>query len=304
MTDAADSSRPRRILFSPKRVWTLAAATVTQLMRMKIMGFLLVFCGLVVAWGFILPTADPSQQLKQLKDWSFAALQVFSVVIAIAATALLLPRDLEDRTLYTILSKPVPRYEYLLGKLLGVMLLIGGGLLIMDLVLSLVLWIKQNMLIAEVTAVLKAQKMDVSEAIAQYETLLTKQGLTWNLHLGVVAIFLKASIISALALLISCFASSTLFTIVITLCVTIIGHGHQMMRDYFLQPYFGFGGAKIMAFVLAILSPDLGAFDVIENVISGELISLHAMSWMLGVTAMYMTGYAIVSYLLFVEKEL
>ena len=36
-----------------------------------------------------------------------------------------LPRDMEDRTLYTILSKPVPRFEYLIGKLLGVLLLIG-----------------------------------------------------------------------------------------------------------------------------------------------------------------------------------
>jgi len=44
------------------------------------------------------------------------------LVYSIAATALLLPRDVEDRTLYTILSKPVPRIEYLLGRLVGVLI--------------------------------------------------------------------------------------------------------------------------------------------------------------------------------------
>lgn len=304
MTEIREASKKRRIGFSPARVWTLATATVTQLLRMKILGFLLLFCALVVALGFVFPAADPSQQLKQLKDWSFAALQVFSVVIAIVATALLLPRDLEDRTLYTILSKPVPRYEYLLGKLLGVLLLIGSGLILMDIAFSAVLWVRQSILMAQITSALQQQGAENSDAAAQYKTMLAKQGLTWNLHLGVLAVFLKAAVISSLAMMISCFASSTLFTVIMTLCVTIVGHGHQLMRDYVFHPNFSRIGENVAATLLAILTPDLGAYDVVENLISGEVVSLRAMGSMLGVTALYLTGYAVVSHLLFVEKEL
>lgn len=287
--------------FSPARVWTLAMATVTQLLRMKILAFLLVFCVIVVAAGFAFPVMNPEQQLKLLKDVSFGALQVFSIVIGIVATALLLPRDLEDRTLYTILSKPVPRYEYLLGKLFGVLILIGSGLILMDIAFSGVLWLRQNLLLQQMIQALNVQR---PEDLAQLEQIVAKQGVTWNLHLGVLAVFLKSSVITALALMISCFASSTLFTVVITFCVTIVGHGQAMMRDYFLHGQVSSGIEKALSALLAILTPDLGAFDIVDNVINGELVTWDATGAMLGTAAMYIVGYAVVSHLLFVEKEL
>src|SRR5438105_4175108 len=109
MNRTSKDSVARYAAFSISRIWTLATNTVTQLVRMKILFFLLVFIAIVVAAAFAFPTQSPEQQLKLLKDVVFGALQIFSVVMAIAATALLLPRDVEDRTLYTILSKPVPR---------------------------------------------------------------------------------------------------------------------------------------------------------------------------------------------------
>jgi ABC-type Na+ efflux pump permease subunit len=287
--------------FSPGRIWTLATATVTQLMRMKMLAFLLVFCVIVVAAGFAFPVLNPEQQLKQLKDVSFGALQVFSIVIGIVATALLLPRDLEDRTLYTILSKPVPRYEYLLGKLLGVLLLIGGGLILMDMAFSLVLWLRQKLLLAQMIDAVNAKS---PEDIAQLDTYVAKQGLTWNMHLGVLAIFLKASVVSALALMVSCFASSTLFTVVISFCVVIIGHGQALMREFFLNGKVSEGMEKALSALLAILTPDLGLFDVVENVIQGEVVTWAATQVMLGSAALYILGYCVVSHLLFVEKEL
>ncbi len=290
--------------FSPARIWTLASATVTQLVRMKILAFLLVFCVIVVGAGFAFPVMNPEQQLKLLKDVSFGALQIFSIVIAIVATSLLLPRDLEDRTLYTILSKPVPRFEYLLGKLLGVLVLIGVGLILMDIAFSAVLWLRQTMVLAQSIGALKQEGVATPEAVAQLNEFVGKQGLTWNVHFGVLAIFLKASVIAALALMISCFASSTLFTVVITFCVTIIGHGQSLIREYFLQGHFSNVIEKLLSALLAIVTPDLGVFDVVDNVINGELVSSASIGLMLGTTALYLVGYSVVSHLLFVEKEL
>ncbi|MCX6856697.1 MAG: ABC transporter permease subunit [Verrucomicrobia bacterium] len=290
--------------FSPARIWTLASATVTQLVRMKIMAFLLVFCVIVVAAGFAFPVMNPEQQLKLLKDVSFGALQVFSVVIAIVSTALLLPRDLEDRTLYTILSKPVPRYEYLIGKLLGVLVLIGAGLILMDIAFSAVLWLRQNIVFAQALAALKQEGTATPETIAQLQEFVGRQGLTWNIHLGVLAIFLKASVIAALSLMISCFASSTLFTVVIALLTTIIGHGQGLIREYFLSEGMNQMMKKAGSALLAVITPDLGVFDVVDTIINGELVSAFSVGVMVGTAAMYVTGYAVVSHLLFVEKEL
>lgn len=299
---AAVSAPPVR--FSPRRVWTLAQATMTQLMRMKILPFLLLFCILVVVMGFGFSVINPEQQLSQLKTVSLAALQIFSIVIGVVSTALLLPKDLEDRTLYTILSKPVPRFDYLLGKLLGVLMLIASGLVIMDAVLSLILWMQQSSLFDAIVAQLHHDNQDTPEALAQMREIVAKQGLTWNLHWAVWAIFLKAAVVTTVALMLSCIASSTLFTIVITFCITIIGHGEAMIRDFVFQPYLGSTAKHIAMLVLAGICPDLAQFDIVDSVVNGEIVSWGAVLDMTGIAALYMTVYLCVTYLVFVEKEL
>lgn len=270
---------------------------------MKILVFLAVFSLIVVATGFAFPTMSPEQQLKLLKDVSLGALQLFSVVMAIAATALLLPRDLEDRTLYTILSKPVPRYEYLIGKLLGVLLLLAGGLFVMDIIFSGVVWLKQTLIIGQQVAALRAEQNDSPENIAAITSITSQYGLSWSLHAGVWSIFLKSAVIASLSLLISCFASSTLFTIVVSLGFTIAGHGQQLMRDWFLSSLSSFW-EKSISLVLTLICPDLGLFDLVEAAIRGDLIPLNHLANVTGIALLYIVGYTAVAHLFFVDKEL
>lgn len=293
-----------KVRFSPQRVWTLALATMTQLIRMKILAFLVVFCVLAVGAGFAFSVINPEQQLNLLKTVSLGALQIFSIVIGVVSTALLLPKDMEDRTLYTILSKPVPRFDYLLGKLLGVLMLIGGGLIVMDGVLSLILWLRQSILFDSYVANLKLEKMDTPEAVAQVREIVARQGLTWNLHWAVWAIFLKAAVVTTVALLLSCIASSTLFTIVITFCITIIGHGEALIREFFFTPNLSSTVSRGAMLVLAMICPDLAQFDIVDSVVNGEIVPWAAIYDMTGIAAIYLTAYLFVAHLLFVEKEL
>ena len=121
---------------------------------------------------------------------------------------------------------------------------------------------------------------------------------------GVLAIFLKAAVVAALALMISCFASTTLFTIVTTFCFTIVGHGQQMFRDYFFHGSLSAVGERVAGIVLALICPDLGVFDIVENVINGKSAAMGDLLNMTGMGALYVVGYMVVAHLLFVEKEL
>jgi ABC-type Na+ efflux pump permease subunit len=293
-----------KVRFSPRRVWTMAMATVTQLVRMKILAFLVIFCLLAVGAGFAFSVINPEQQLNLLKSVTLGALQIFSIVIGVVSTALLIPKDMEDRTLYTILSKPVPRFDYLLGKLLGVLLLIGGGLIVMDAVLSLILWLRQSMLFDDALARMRLEKMDTPETVAQMREIVARQGLTWNLHWAVWAIFLKATVVTTVALLLSCIASSTLFTIMITLCITIIGHGEALIREFFFQPNLSGWAGRAATLVLAAICPDLAQFDIVDSVVNGEIVPWSAVHDMTGIAALYVTVYLFATHLLFVEKEL
>jgi len=283
-----------------RRVWTMALATATQLMRMKIMAFAVLFCILVVATGFAASIINPEQQLGMIKSVSLGALQVFSLVIGIVSTALLLPKDLEDRTLYTILSKPVPRFEYLAGKLLGVLMLIAGGLIVLDGVLSLVIYFRQGQVLEATKHYLEMNNQNtqgLEEAVA-------RQGLTWDMHWAVWAIFLKAAVVTTVALLLSCIASSTLFTIVVSFCVVIIGHGEHLLREFFFHPHLSGMAERGAALVLSLVVPDLAQFDVVDGVVSGQIVSWGALADMTGIALLYVAGYLTMTHLVFVEKEL
>ncbi len=288
-----------------RRILALTGNTITQLLRMKLLPFLLAFCVIVVAAAFAFPVMSEGQQLKLLKDVSFGALQAFAVIIAITATALLIPKDMEDRTLYTILAKPVPRFDYVLGKYLGVITLIAMGLLVMDAVFSCVLYLRQQMVLKDAIAWhIQLQHGHADPAsVAALTADINAQGLTWPLHTAVWAIFLKSAVLAALALLVSCIASSTLFTIVTTFCFFVIGHGQTIFRDYF----FNGGITKLdylLASAMAILCPDLGLFDIVDPVLEGHYPSLSSMLSMTGLGTLYIVGYLTVTHLLFVEKEL
>src|SRR5207302_3960446 len=102
------------------RIFAIASNTLTDLTRQKVFYVLLIFALLLIGSSVFLARFSFQQEFQILKDISLGAMSIFSSLLAIVATARLIPQDVEDRTVYTILAKPVPRFEYLLGKLLGV----------------------------------------------------------------------------------------------------------------------------------------------------------------------------------------
>ena len=144
---------PRRKARTCSRILVIATHTFTQLARMKVFYFLAIFAVIAIASNFFdLPQHEGPESvganvLRSIKSWSLGAMTLFSVVLSVVATALLLPKDVEDRTLYTILAKPVPRIDYLAGKLLGVLLLVFVSLALMDVLMTAVLQIRTSMVV-------------------------------------------------------------------------------------------------------------------------------------------------------------
>jgi len=291
--------------FSPGRIWTIATNTFTQLLRMKILVFLAVFAVIVLVFAFFVPALlnRAEQQFSMLNNGSIGALQIISYVIAIAATALLIPRDMEDRTLYTILCKPVPRHEYLVGKLLGVILLLAAGLVVMDVIFCAVLWLKQSMLAHSYYAALQAEHKDTPENIAQVREFVSRFGPSWSLQAGLWCVFLKACVMTSMALLMSCIASSTLFTIIVSLCFAIVGHGEGLLRSFVLKS-LTVTWKKLFSFIIAILCPDLTLFDLVDAAVRGASIPIFYLAQITGFAVLYIVLYTAVAYLFFAEKEL
>ncbi len=301
----------RNGFFSPARISVIAGHTFTQLVRMKVFYFLLVFVMLMlVASFFDMPwsrvTEDSAEQeLIILKSTAMGAMAMFSALFAIAATALLIPKDLEDRTLYTILSKPVPRLDYLLGKLAGVLVLVAVSLLLMDALLSVILHLR--------TEELLAAEMEKGSSLGWPQPYLdirresiSQQGVTWDLQAGIAAIFLKAMVMASLALLISTFSSSTLFTIVIAVVIYFIGHFTADARNYWL--YSQKDGVseelKLLTQGVALVFPDFQPYNIIDATIEGKKIGQGILARLAVLTLFYTGIYSVLAWFPCRKKEL
>ncbi len=294
---------------SPGRIWALASSTFTQLVRMKVFYFLFIFSAAVIGAAMLFLDWSFEQELKILKDVSLGAMALFSGIFAIVGTALLIPKDIEDRTLYTILSKPVPRFEYLLGKLLGVIFLIGVSIIFMQILFCAVLYLRQGQILEQQINHIKyspplgSTPEDIPQLIEETRQLIAAQGVNWNLLNATFAIFLKACVMASVALLLSTFASSTLFTIVSALAIYIIGHFQALARDYFLTGAAE-GAGRVLAVLVAIIFPDFKAFDIVDDVVGGQIIPVAIMVKMAAFTAFYFVVYNLAAWYVFSDKEL
>lgn len=292
------------------RILVIATHAFTQLARMKVFYFLAIFAVLAIASNFFdLPQHEGPESvganvLHSIKSWSLGAMTLFSVVLSIVATALLLPKDVEDRTLYTILAKPVPRFDYLAGKLLGVLLLVFVSLAFMDVLMTVVLQIRTSMVISEQT-VMATNMGYTPDAIASLRSETLANGPNAALQYAVFAVFLRASIMASLALLVSTFSTSTLFTTIVSFLVYFIGHFQADARDFYLHA--GQAGTSAFArgasLVVSLVLPDFQLFNVIDAVIEGQAFPLLLLGKLTLIGVYYAMFFTIASWFIFAEKE-
>ncbi len=139
---------------SARGVWAIAAYTWREGIRKKtLIGFLLL--SLLVIFGSTFMTAFMTQatvsgnvetdvETKIIKDICVSAISIFGVLITIFMSASVVPNEMENKVIYTVLSKPVRRYQYLLGKFLGVQFIVIVNLLLMSLLFMIALFIKEQ----------------------------------------------------------------------------------------------------------------------------------------------------------------
>ncbi|MEM9281060.1 MAG: hypothetical protein AAGA96_04475 [Verrucomicrobiota bacterium] len=305
MSDPAAGALQTRSLplFSFGRVWTIATSTVTQLIRMKTFYFLLAFAVVIVAAGNINPPSTPAGELSMLKKVSFGTMDLFAWLFAIVATALLIPRDIEDRTLYTILSKPVRRIEYLLGKLTGVLVVIAFSLIAMYAICSLVIYSKEVVFVEEELTAMEADPRYTEEEIRQQIALIENQGLRPELGVAVVASFLKAAVVAAVTIFLSTFASSSLFTIIISILIFLIGHAHSMATSYWLYQSDNSALVEILVKIVKVLIPNFQLYSFSQGIVQGEAV-VSALVWQMGgLTGAYLFVFLLLSLIVFVDKE-
>jgi hypothetical protein len=284
------------------RVGVLAHHTLREALRQKVLNILLLFALVTIGSANLFTVLTPDEQLKFIKDFGFGAMTVFGTLLAVMGIAQMVQGDVEGKLLYVILAKPVRRAEWLWGRFLGLVLLLGLALSVMGAVLALVLWLKEWNLIAAVMKSVTAETRP--EALAEVAKI---QAAVWQV--GLLQVFLlvgaKVLLVAGVALLISTVATSTLFTVAMTLLIYVIGHLQSVAREvWFNAEVAPLWGQKVFAASLAIIIPDFSAYGILDDVLAGHAVAWSHVGQLLAYATLYVGVLMVVAQLVFEEREL
>ncbi len=113
------------------RILSIAANTFRESVRNKILYAILAFALFVIGLTFFLADLSMGDLARIITDVGLASIHIFGVVMAVFIGITLVSQEVERKTVYLILSKPVPRWEFVVGKALGLSLTLALTTLMM-----------------------------------------------------------------------------------------------------------------------------------------------------------------------------
>ncbi|MBI3449190.1 MAG: ABC transporter permease [Acidobacteria bacterium] len=124
------------------RLYAIAINTFREAIRDRILYLILVFALIMIGAGRAISLLTVGSEEKIMKDMGLAAISLFGVATAIFVGVGLVFKEIEKRTIYVLIAKPIRRSEFILGKYLGLALVLFVNLSIMTLGFYTLLWYK------------------------------------------------------------------------------------------------------------------------------------------------------------------
>jgi len=125
-------------------IWVIAFNTFRELIRDRILYGLLIFAVLLIGVSLALGQLSYAEQARISLDFGFSAINLCAVILAIFLGSSLVAKEIELRTIYSLLARPIGRVQFMFGKflgLLGIILAVSVGL---SVVLSIVIYFLGN----------------------------------------------------------------------------------------------------------------------------------------------------------------
>jgi len=127
-----------------RAIGAIAKNTIAEALHRIFVQTVLAFAVLFIVGGTFLSYLGPGMEEKVLQDLGLSIITLFSMLMAIFIGVGLIQPEVERRTVYALLAKPVRRHEFVLGKFLGALVVIAGCVWLMGGVFVLAIFAKQH----------------------------------------------------------------------------------------------------------------------------------------------------------------
>lgn len=252
------------------RVLAIAINTAREAIRNKVLYSILLFAVLLVAASAAFGSASIGDQMKFVKDFSLLGISLFGVVTTVTIGVNLLSKELGKRTIFNILSKPVARWQFVLGKFLGLMLTVS------------------------------VLVMAMSGALLGFLRLFEPQ-IDWGLLLASFTIVLELTVLIALALLFSAVVVTPTLAGLFTAAAFVAGRSSSYLLSFDSDEYPV--ALRHTTKVLHAMVPHLDRFNISDQVVYGAEFSgwyfVHIVLYAAAYTALVL----LLSIVLFQRRE-
>ncbi|MDO8680610.1 MAG: ABC transporter permease [Acidobacteriota bacterium] len=235
-----------------RAVFLVAGAVFKESVRDRVPYGMVMFAVLMIAASYLISQLTAGQDLKIIKDLGLAALSIFGLLIAVFIGIGLVSKEVEKKSVFGLLAKPVTRAQFILGKYLGLVLTLAVNLVVMTVAFYLVLFYMDMTMPAMVKAGWPAPAPDP------------------RLLIAIGLIVAELALVTAVALFFSTF-SSPLLSALLTLGLWVAGHFNSDLRRF--ENVVDVPAAAWVARGLYYVLPNLAPFNVKAEVVYGMPVS-------------------------------
>jgi ABC-type transport system involved in multi-copper enzyme maturation permease subunit len=246
----------------------LARNTFLETIRDRILNAIVVFALVLIGASILLGQLSAGQDIKIIKDLGLASLGFFGVIIAIFVGTSLVHKELDKRTVFVVLTKPVQREVFLFGKLIGLLTTLT--------VLTLAMG-------AAYFALLAMLRVPITLGLLQ------AVGFSW----------LELLVLTTITLLFSTFSTPVL-CMLYAFALYFIGHNASTFHELASKAA---PGLREVMLLLYYLLPNLETFDIKNMVVYGYSAPQAQVLWTIGYALVYSAGVFAVAAVVFRRRE-
>lgn len=273
--------------WSIRHVWLIGKTSFLEAVRMKLFYALLALAVFSLGSSFLLQEFNfGSGELKFIMDFGFGGITFFGAILAIVASSQLFYGEIEHRTVFTILAKPIRRSEFVFGKFLGAWLSIVSFVATLTVCLTLALFVRETVLMAQYPELFEGGRS------LSYVDLIGF-ALMQCVRLG---------ILGSVVVLFCSYATSSLFSIVMGVVIWVLSQLQYLAAGAWGNYDNWF--INTVLFVVSIALPNFHLYELGDTIATGGVVALSTYGQLVVYGGLYTVLYLSLAVLSFRHREL
>lgn len=260
----------------------VAGAAFKESVRDRVPYTMVVFAVLMIAASYLISELTAGQDLKIIKDLGLAAMSVFGLAIAVFIGIGLVSKEVERKSVFGLLTKPVTRAQFILGKYVGLLTTLAVNLSVMTIAYYVVLFYMDVTATATMRAGWAAPALDPRQMAA------------------IALIMGELALVTAVALFFSTF-SSPLLSAMLTLGLWVAGHFNADLRQF--EQVVDQPAVAWVARALYYVLPNLAPFNVRAEVVYGVPVAASHVGFTLLYAAIYIAALLVAAIAIFRRRD-